>query len=162
MARAVESASKRPGRPVVAPPVKIGARARCHAGTSAADRVVYGSSDDRRGPAAHEKMLSILKRRLEGVRPTAPICSGNVGRRRRCSAHVLMLPSCGAVVTCELRRRSPTVRRERFPGPLLSARVPQRTNLHQAVIYYVKRHYAPPEVEVTQSKMMTDATPRAA
>ena len=24
------------------------------------------------------------------------------------------------------------------------------------MIYYVKRHYAPPEVEVTESKMMTD------
>ena len=128
MARAVESASKRPGRPVVAPPVKIGARARCHAGTSAADQVVYGSSDDRRGPAAHEKMLSILKRRLEGA-PDAPICSGNVGRRRRCSAPRAMcrLRSRG---DAPLRRRSPTVRRERFPGPTIGPSEPAGL-LHQ-------------------------------
>ncbi|MGE3686619.1 MAG: restriction endonuclease [Acidimicrobiia bacterium] len=35
--------------------------------------------------------------------------------------------------------------------------MPQRTNLQQAVIYYVKRHYAPPDVEVTESKMLRDS-----
>jgi hypothetical protein len=35
--------------------------------------------------------------------------------------------------------------------------VPKRSNLQQAVIYYVKRHLAPPEVEVTESKMLLDA-----
>jgi Restriction endonuclease len=34
--------------------------------------------------------------------------------------------------------------------------VPKRSNLHQAVIYYVKRHYAPPEVVVTESRMLYD------
>jgi hypothetical protein len=35
--------------------------------------------------------------------------------------------------------------------------VPQRTNLHQAVIFYVKQHYAPPDAVVTESKMLLDA-----
>ena len=34
--------------------------------------------------------------------------------------------------------------------------MPKRSNLHQAVIYYVKRHYAPPEVVVTESRMLYD------
>lgn len=34
--------------------------------------------------------------------------------------------------------------------------MPQRSNLHQAVIYYVKRHHAPPDVTVTESKMVHD------
>jgi hypothetical protein len=34
--------------------------------------------------------------------------------------------------------------------------MPKRSNLHQAVIFYVKRHYAPPDVSVTESKMLYD------
>lgn len=34
--------------------------------------------------------------------------------------------------------------------------MPQRSNLHQAVIFYVKRHHAPANVEVTESKMLHD------
>jgi hypothetical protein len=34
--------------------------------------------------------------------------------------------------------------------------VPQRSNLHQAVVYYIKKHLAPPDAEVTESKMLVD------
>jgi hypothetical protein len=34
--------------------------------------------------------------------------------------------------------------------------VPRRSNLHQAAIYYVKRHYAPADVVVTESRMLYD------
>lgn len=34
--------------------------------------------------------------------------------------------------------------------------VPPRSNLHQAVVYYIKKHLAPPDAEVTESKMLVD------
>lgn len=53
------------------------------------------------------------------------------------------------------------VARRHYPRPdsrrhLRSVAVPKRSNLHQAVIFHVKRHYAPPDVEVTESKMLYD------
>ena len=36
--------------------------------------------------------------------------------------------------------------------------MPKRTNEHQAVVFFVKKHIAPPDAIVTESKLLTDVS----